>query len=263
MRPITCCVVLGLTIAGVPSRAFAQASVSEPAASAARETAGTPKTDHPPIAGPSFVKSLGGDFRHLFSPDNTRIAMIFGSAALAARTWDASATRELSEISPTFSVAGNLGGGLWMQLGASATTFAVGKVIRQPRMAALGSDLLRAQLVTQTIVQGIKVTATRTRPDGSSDFSFPSGHTASAFATATVLQRNFGWKAGIPAYAFGGYVASSRMASNKHFLSDVIVGAATGIVVGRTVTVGSGRSRFAVAVAPTGGGAALTFTKKP
>jgi membrane-associated phospholipid phosphatase len=103
----------------------------------------------------------------------------------------------------------------------------------------------------------------RTRPDGSDNVSFPSGHTASAFATASVLQRHYGWKIGVPAYAFGAYVASARLAADKHHLSDVLMGAGIGLVAGRAVTVGMGGQRFDLGVAPTPGrGAMVTFTRK-
>jgi hypothetical protein len=48
-----------------------------------------------------------------------------------------------------------------------------------------------------------------------------------------VIQRRFGWKAGAPLYALGGYVAVSRLQENQHYLSDVVFGAALGIVAGR------------------------------
>jgi membrane-associated phospholipid phosphatase len=80
------------------------------------------------------------------------------------------------------------------------------------------------------------------------------------FATATVLHRNLGWKAGIPAYGFAAYVAASRVQDKRHFLSDVAFGATLGIVAGRAVTVGRGDARFAVAPAPAPGGAAVSFT---
>jgi membrane-associated phospholipid phosphatase len=92
--------------------------------------------------------------------------------------------------------------------------------------------------------------------------SLPSGHAAGTFATATVLRRHFGWKVGIPAYAAGAYVASSRMSANKHHLSDVIMGAAFGIAAAHTVTIGSGGTRFEMGVNPTAGGGVVTFTKK-
>ena len=96
----------------------------------------------------------------------------------------------------------------------------------------------RSWYLSQGLVHAGKFASHRSRPDGSDPYSLPSGHTASAFATATVLQRHFGWKAGIPAYGFGAYVAASRMSANKHHLSDVVIGAAIGVAAGRTVTVG-------------------------
>jgi membrane-associated phospholipid phosphatase len=129
-------------------------------------------------------------------------------------------------------------------------------------LAAAGADLLRAQVLGQGIVQAGKLATNRTRPDGSNNHSLPSGHTASAFATAAVLQRHFGWKAGATAYAFGAYVAASRMSANKHHFSDVVLGAAIGIAAGRTVAVGSGAARFEMGMAPAPGGAAVTFTKR-
>jgi membrane-associated phospholipid phosphatase len=77
-----------------------------------------------------------------------------------------------------------------------------------------------------------------------------------------VLQRHFGWKAAIPAYGFGAYVAASRMAANKHHLSDVLLGAAIGVAAGRTVTMSLGSSTFDLGVVPVQRGAAISFTKR-
>ena len=99
------------------------------------------------------------------------------------------------------------------------------------------------------------------RPEGAG-YSFPSGHAATAFASATVLQRRFGWKAGIPAYAVATYVAASRVDMQRHYLSDVVFGAAIGIVAGRTVTVGG--HEFEVGPMATGsGGAGIGFSLLP
>lgn len=129
-------------------------------------------------------------------------------------------------------------------------------------LTSFSGDLVRAQLLTQGLVQAGKFGTYRLRPDGSNNYSLPSGHAAAAFATATVVQRHFGWKLGGPAYAFGAYVGASRMAANKHHLSDVVLGATIGIAAGRTVTVGRGKGRLQIGVAPTLGGAAITLTKK-
>ena len=96
--------------------------------------------------------------------------------------------------------AGQTIGAATTQLAAAFATYSIGRMTGNPKVAVIGADLVRAQFVSQTMTQAIKLGAGRTRPDGTS-LSFPSGHSASAFATAAVLQRHLGWKAGIPAYA--------------------------------------------------------------
>jgi membrane-associated phospholipid phosphatase len=52
------------------------------------------------------------------------------------------------------------------------------------------------------------------------------------------------------------------MSANRHYLSDVLMGASVGIAAGRSVTVSLGKARFDMGAAPTAGGAAVTFTKQ-
>lgn len=60
-------------------------------------------------------------------------------------------------------------------------------------------------------------------------YSFPSGHTTAAFATATTLAINYPkWYVIVPAYAWAGAIGYSRMRLGIHYPSDVLVGAATG-----------------------------------
>jgi len=76
----------------------------------------------------------------------------------------------------------------------------------------------------------IKVGFNRKRPDGA-QYSFPSGHASISFTTATILQKWYGKKIGIPAYTMAIITALSRMNDNKHWASDVTFGATLGIAV--------------------------------
>src|SRR5437899_10357442 len=91
-------------------------------------------------------------------------------------------------------------------------------------------------------------------------YSLPSGHATLTFAAATVLQQHLGYKAGIPTYLIASYVAMSRLHDNRHYASDVVFGAATGIVIGRSVT-WHGRN-FYGSLMPVPGGAGIMISKR-
>ena len=67
------------------------------------------------------------------------------------------------------------------------------------------------------------------RDDESGGLSFPSGHTSSAFCTATgIALRYHKWYFVAPAYLFAGSVAWARMYQGVHYPSDVLAGAFVG-----------------------------------
>jgi membrane-associated phospholipid phosphatase len=79
----------------------------------------------------------------------------------------------------------------------------------------------------------LKRSVQRLRPDGSNNFSFPSGHTAIAFVTAEFMHQEYKHKS--VWYSVAGYTVASatgvmRMLNNRHWLSDVMVGAGIGMV---------------------------------
>jgi membrane-associated phospholipid phosphatase len=110
------------------------------------------------------------------------------------------------------------------------------------RFRAAAYDTSQAVLVNSLYTFAIKSTAHRTRPDGSDQLSFPSGHTSNAFAIATVWAKHYGAEAAVPGYVMAGLVGVSRMAIHRHHLSDVVAGAALGTIVGRSVVRGNGGS---------------------
>ena len=84
------------------------------------------------------------------------------------------------------------------------------------------------------LVNSIKYTSKEMRPDGSSANSWPSGHTATSFAGATILHKEYGLTRS-PWYSIAGYgVATAtgvmRVLNNRHWVSDVLSGAGIGIL---------------------------------
>ena len=94
------------------------------------------------------------------------------------------------------------------------------------------SDAFSAILMG-SVVNTLKRTTNVERPDGANRHSFPSGHTATAFMTATMLNKEYGHKSpwiGVGAYGMATATGLMRMANNKHWLSDVLTGAGIGIL---------------------------------
>lgn len=90
-----------------------------------------------------------------------------------------------------------------------------------------------SMLIMGILVNSIKYSAKVMRPDGSSRNSFPSGHTATAFMNATFLHKEYGHISpfySIAGYASSSYVGTSRSLNNRHWISDILAGAAIGIV---------------------------------
>jgi membrane-associated phospholipid phosphatase len=245
--------------------ALAQQGTSSPIASSPDAAITTPakssSLDTKPSAfGSDLFKDTLSDFRRLSSPQTVTWLAIGTAAAGFSAPIDRRVTAHLAGAPAAQSLrSGNIIGGKEFQFGSALATYTLGRLTNNQRVTQVGSRLFRAQLVAQTVTGVIKHAAQRTRPDGT-NLSFPSGHTSVSFASATVLQDEFGWKVGIPAYLVAGYVAAARIEARRHFLSDVAFGAAVGVLAGRSVTIGSGDKRFAVSPMASPGGAGVNFT---
>ena len=252
---VACCSLALLTAGNAAAQSTSPDKRFQPS------VASTTFAPSPSASVPDVIADAVKDFRHIPSWTNVAIFAAAGLGAALEHPHDAAVSQTMSS-SPrmgSFFRVGETVGGARTQLFAALGTYAVGQFSGQHKVAAIGADLIQSQILAQTMTAAIKMSVGRTRPDGT-QYSFPSGHSSVMFATATVLQRDLGWKVGIPAYGLATYVAASRIQDKRHFLSDVTFGAAVGIVAGRSVTVGSGNTKFAVAPSAAPGGAGISFT---
>ena len=285
------CVVVA-AIAGAPAGIFAAepldwrpssgaglARVFEATARTARDAAEVPivEQDPAPRAAPppepehtgfrALANDTVKDFVSFPKRRSTWVILgVGGALAALAHPADTYVTEHLvaSDAAGRFFVAGKYIGAFYVQMGVAMGIYTVGRYVLPPsqdgsktnKWSHLGFDLLRVELLSQGVVHGIKHTVRRDRPNGEC-CAFPSGHAATAFAVASVLERHLGYRFAWPTVVAAMYVATSRLHDNKHYLSDVLFGAAVGTAAGWTVVGRHGRDNYALVPQPIRGGIAL------
>jgi PAP2 superfamily len=279
------CASFGLAVAALCSAAVAgqesdrSLSTAEPLAVVAEATptevvivaqpSAPPPVEHTGLR--TLVKDVVGDFNAFPRRESTWVILgLGGAAALAVHPADQSVNRHLvsSGWADNLWTPGHIIGGPVMY-GVPIALYLGGRYLWAPaedqpqtnKWSHLGLDLLRAELEEEAIVQTLKFTVQRTRPDGT-PYSFPSGHAAATFALAAVLERHLGYRLAWPTLVIATYVATSRLHDNVHYLSDVVFGAAIGTATGWTVVGRHGRSNYAFVPTPVRGGFELTVLRR-
>lgn len=131
-----------------------------------------------------------------------------------------------------------------------------GLIFKDNELRITGRLLYEGLFLTGLLTQTLKMTFGRSRPfldKGSSQFrffqtedkhfSFPSGHTTTAFTVATILsQRIDEWWSYTAFYSLAGMAGLARIYFDRHWASDVVLGAIIG-TVGGTLVVNAEKSR--------------------
>ncbi len=123
----------------------------------------------------------------------------------------------------------------FMQFAPAAAVYAlnVGGVKGKNNLKDRSIILASSYLMMGVAVYALKNTTKIERPDGSANNSFPSGHTATAFAGAEFLWQEYKDKSvwyGISGYLVATATGAFRVVNNRHWVTDVVAGAGIGIL---------------------------------
>ncbi len=137
--------------------------------------------------------------------------------------------------------------------GFSGLLYAYGHLAENSRAKATALVCLKGIIINGAFTQGFKYLFNRERPQLHSGFlaphewhglfhpeyynSFPSGHSSTAFTFASILAGMYADKpwVGVITYSLAGIASISRVYGEKHWPSDVFIGAALGYGIGKLI----------------------------
>jgi hypothetical protein len=122
----------------------------------------------------------------------------------------------------------------YLQFAPGVAVFGLKVIGLESRSDLLNQSIIlaKSELLTIVIVESLKSVTHIQRPNGNGYQAMPSGHTAQAFQLATILDMEYRdvspWIS-VSGYAVASTTGALRMLNNKHWISDVLVGAGIGI----------------------------------
>ena len=181
----------------------------------------------------------GVDVGSSFSPGFVSIMIVGG--ALARLSWNLEDPQEFrrfldQNVFDITDIGDVYGDGLFLGAGLLGIT-ATSRLSHHQGLTDFSSDLARSLVLSSSATWVLKLSVGRKRPNGGSH-SFPSGHTSAAFSVAPIVAKHLGWKAAVPAYLLASFTGIARMEDRRHYLSDVLFGAAIGLAAGDAVAGG-------------------------
>src|SRR6266852_2807493 len=174
----------------------------------------------------------------------------FAGATGVAIHYDAQAQQNLgidkSRIDTSNTISGF--GSPYATFGGAAGVYFLGLATHNEHLAETGRLGAEAVLDASLVVEALKLTTNRERPNEGNgqggfwphgtrsyelDGSFPSGHAAASFALARVIASEYPSKpVQVASYAFALAISASRVTARQHFPSDVLVGGTFGYLIG-------------------------------
>jgi len=185
-----------------------------------------------------------------YLPQAAAVAGVFALSYLLDRDIRSGLAGAHSGPLTTLTDVGNLVSNPFLHIGVAAALYGAGAAADEPRFMRLGEELGEALVLADGASYLLKGAIGRGRPytgDGNSRYrpfefkdgydSLPSMHTASSFAIAHVLaSKTRSLPEKLAYYAVAGFIGFSRVYHDKHWASDVVLGAAIGELAGDAVT---------------------------
>ena len=172
-------------------------------------------------------------------PDNLTALLLAGGASVAMHS--SGADKKLNENFDDHHVfrgfrdeSLNVIGHPWTQFGMATLWYAVSAKNQDELNKARAQTMIEALSVTGVVTMGLKAIRNNDSPNGK-NWAWPSGHAASSFTVASVLDEFYGPKVGVPAYALASLITYRMLDTGDHWTSDVVFGATLGWVVGHTI----------------------------
>lgn len=131
-----------------------------------------------------------------------------------------------------YSTHGDTMGQCTVNLAYAGFQFVAEKFYDQPFGYQRSALMVKASVYAGTTTLVLKNIVRQRRPNYGDSLSFPSGHTTTAFAFASVVAAEHEWYWGAGAYSLAAFVGASRMNDNAHYLHDVLAGATIGAAFG-------------------------------
>ena len=170
------------------------------------------------------------------------ILALFLSWNVSSQNWDIDLLKEINlerntSFDPTFKFITNSVSP--MSIGAPIAVLGLGIIQKDSSLKSKGIFMVEALCLNAFTTTALKMAFKRDRPfvtypylDKQADagtYSFPSGHTSSAFAFATSISLAFPkWYVIAPSYVYACAAGYSRMHLGVHFPSDILAGAIVG-----------------------------------
>ena len=221
-----------------------------------------------------FHKDLGNNLLGLFSRENAVPFFVGLGSTGASLALDDELHNYFRNVDDQgierrrFPAVGDVGEVLankWFLWAGTGSLILIGQTTSDDRLRAMSYAWTQGFVINNLVTEILKRSVRRERPNGENRRSFSSGHASNAFTFATLANHYYGAKMGIPAYGVAAFVAFSRMEKNVHYLSDVVMGATIGYVVGRTVVRGSVKERqftWMPTISPDGEGVGLVVSAR-